>query len=142
MGRWGNLGNQNPQEIFYHLHKKSEWLPFINETVTDEKEEEYDGDSGEEFSELDENEVLQDMETADGLKKVPWKKAVGSFYSAQILKEPIKKNRIKLLLEDIFMEIRQGVEKARGKFGLFTKWKVDRDRINVKLEQYLKILEY
>ena len=58
------------------------------------------------------------------------------------MKEPIKKNRVKRLLEDIFMEVYAGIEKARGKLSLHTKWKHEGDGLNKKMVQYMKILEY
>ncbi|CAD8196575.1 unnamed protein product [Paramecium pentaurelia] len=144
---FGNMANQKPQEIFYHLHDKRLWYPFIKETIpnTEEKEEseEEEDDDDDTNIQIDEDELEDQMKqkNEEFIQKT-WNQKVGAFYSAQILKEPIKKNRIKRLLEDIFMEVKQGVEKARGKSSLFTKWKHDLDGINKKMEQYLKILEY
>ncbi|CAK60259.1 unnamed protein product (macronuclear) [Paramecium tetraurelia] len=142
---FGNMANQKPQEIFYHLHDKRLWYPFIKETVPnkEESEEEEDDEDDDTNIQIDEEELQDQMkQKSEEFIQKTWNQKVGAFYSAQILKEPIKKNRIKRLLEDIFMEVKQGVEKARGKSSLFTKWKHDLDGINKKMEQYLKILEY
>ncbi|CAD8197148.1 unnamed protein product [Paramecium octaurelia] len=143
---FGNMANQNPQQIFYHLHDKRKWYPFIKETIpnTGEQEESDEAESDNDTNIQIDEEELEDklnLKNEEFIEKT-WNQKLGAFYSAQILKEPIKKNRIKRLLEDIFMEVKQGVEKARGKRSLFTKWKHDQDGINKKMEQYLKILEY
>ncbi|CAK92928.1 unnamed protein product (macronuclear) [Paramecium tetraurelia] len=143
---FGNMANQNPQQIYYHLHDKRQWYPFIKETIPnpgkqeESEEEESDGDTNIKIDEEELEDMLK-LQNEEFIEKT-WNQSVGSFYSAQILKEPIKKNRINRLLEDIFMEVKQGVEKARGKRSLYTKWKHDLDGINKKMEQYLKILEY
>lgn len=58
------------------------------------------------------------------------------------MSEPIPKAKIKKLLEDIFFDVKGGIEKLRAKEGLSTKWKHQEDKLNKKINELIKILEY
>lgn len=62
---FANLGNQNPQQILYHFHKKDDWLPFVNYEKEKKVEgaEDSDDDDDEEDEEEEEELIGDDMNT-------------------------------------------------------------------------------
>lgn len=101
---FANLGNQNPQQILYHFHKDEDWLPFVTTEKTKGKDEDEEDDDDDD----DDDDLDEDDDDDLGPKQVAWMQKMGAFYGGQILSEPLRKDKLKKILSNLYTEHKRG----------------------------------
>jgi hypothetical protein len=102
---WANLQDQNPQNIFYHIHDEEQWLPLISDPIgrsphPRERDGELDAEASKGKKGKGDNNRERDLKM-----KGDYMKPFASFYDPKAMEEPLTLREVEKITKKILKEI-------------------------------------